>query len=149
MARYTGAIVIGADHAGFRLKNFITAELEQLGIAVTDIGAHTLDPLDGYPHYAGLVAGAVARGEFIRGIAICGSGIGTSIACNRVKGVRAALSVTAEMARLSRLHNNANILVLGERITPFNVASEIVKVWLETDFEGGRHECRVADIDAI
>jgi ribose 5-phosphate isomerase B len=140
-------IIIGSDHAGYALKTFIKAELEKRGISCKDVGAHKLDPEDDYPDFACLVADAVAKKEFTRGIAICGAGIGTSIVANRYPGVRAALCVTAEMACLSRAHNNANVLVLGQRITPFQSAAEILAVWLETGFEGGRHERRVDKID--
>jgi len=140
-------IIIGSDHAGFDLKTFIKGELEKRGISVHDVGAQILDPQDDYPVYASAVARAISDGEFSRGIAICGAGIGTSIVANRFLHVRAALCVTPEMARLSRAHNNANILVLGQRITPFGQASEILRIWLDTEFEGGRHERRVNKIE--
>jgi ribose 5-phosphate isomerase B len=140
-------IIIGSDHAGFALKTFIKGKLEKLGFNITDIGAQTLDPQDDYPVYASAVARAISNGAFSRGIAICGAGIGTSIVANRFPHVRAALCVTPEMARLSRAHNNSNILVLGERITPFDQASEILHIWLDTEFEGGRHERRVNKIE--
>ena len=139
-------IIIGSDHAGYALKEFIKNELDRLGIHYKDIGTNNMDSVD-YPIYAARVAKGVASGEYTRGIAICGSGLGASMVANRFKGIRAALCVTEEMARYSRQHNNANVLVLGERITPVNTASKILRIWLEEEFEGGRHERRIKLID--
>jgi len=139
-------IIIGSDHAGFAMKEYIKSELARLGIAVDDVGVFNEEKSD-YPLYAGRVARAVAKGEYERGIAVCGSGIGASITANRFRGVRAALCVTEEMAKLSRLHNNANVLVIGGRITPQNEVSKILNAWLTVGFEGGRHEKRIRMID--
>lgn len=140
------AIIIGSDHAGFRLKDHIKKDLAAMGIPVEDVGVFNDQPSD-YPVYSARVAAGVARGEFKRGIAICGSGIGASIVANRFKKVRAALCITPEMGAMSRRHNDANVLVLGERITAPDVASEILKQWLTTPFEGGRHARRNDMID--
>ncbi len=141
-------IIIGSDHAGYALKEFIKTELDRLGIQHKDIGTNSMDSVD-YPIYAARVAKGVASGEYARGIAICGSGLGASMVANRFKGIRAALCVTEDMARYSRQHNNANVLVLGERITPLDIASKVLRIWLEEEFEGGRHERRVKQIDEI
>jgi ribose 5-phosphate isomerase B len=141
-------IIIGSDHAGFAMKVHIEAELDRLGIAYKDIGAYSEERSD-YPLFSAKVAKAVSNGEFERGILICGSGIGASITANRFRKVRAALCVTQEMARLSRTHNNANILVLGGRITPFDEALKILNIWLNTGFEGGRHLARITMIDEV
>ena len=141
-------IIIGSDHAGYALKEFIKSELDRQGIQHKDIGTNSTDSVD-YPIYAARVAKGVANGEYTRGIAICGSGLGASMVANRFKGIRAALCVTEEMARYSRQHNNANVLVLGERITPVDMASKILRIWLEEEFEGGRHERRLKLIDEI
>ena len=141
-------IIIGSDHAGFALKEFIKSELETLGLQFKDVGTNSTDSVD-YPVYAARVAKGVASGEYTRGIAICGSGLGASMVANRFKGVRAALCVTEEMAKYSRQHNNANVLVLGERITPEDTASKILRIWLEEEFEGGRHERRLKLIDQV
>lgn len=142
-------IVIGSDHAGYNLKEFIKAELLALGIPVVDEGTtNGTDSVD-YPIFSARVAGKVAAGIFTRGVSVCGSGIGASIAANRFRKVRAALCVTPEMAKLSRLHNNANVLVMGERITTLAVAKEILMTWLSTEFEAGRHCRRVDQLDTV
>jgi ribose 5-phosphate isomerase B len=142
------AIVIASDHAGFKLKSFVKKELEKRQISVEDAGVYSEESSD-YPIYISRAASKVSQGKFKRGIVLCGSGIGASIVANRFKNVRAALCVTPEMARLSRQHNDSNVLALGERITPENVAAEILSAWLETSFEGGRHERRVRQIDTV
>ncbi len=139
-------IVIGSDHAGFEMKEFLKEELHKRGFALKDVGTETTKPTD-YPLYAGRVAHSVADGENDRGIAVCGAGIGASIAANRVRGVRAALCTSVEMAKLSRAHNNANVLVLGGRTTPKELATQILDAWLETPFEGGRHIPRIEMLD--
>jgi ribose 5-phosphate isomerase B len=141
-------IVIGSDHAGFELKEYIKGVLDQLGIPHRDVGTDSTEPVD-YPLYAGRVARAVAKGEYPRGIAICGAGIGASITANRFRGVRAALCVTVEMAKLARGHNDANVLVMGGRITPQETAKEILRTWLNASFEGGRHTQRVRQLDTL
>jgi ribose 5-phosphate isomerase B len=145
----TAAVVIGSDHAGWELKEAVKAKLESKKFAVSDLSEPSLNPADDYPKYAFRVAKAVADGTFDRGIVICGTGIGASIAANRVKGVRAALCLTEEMAVLSRKHNNANVLVLGGRLTAPEKASSIIEAWLSTAFEGGRHEGRVRQLDKM
>lgn len=124
------------------MKEFIKVELGRLGIAVKDLGAPAYDADDDYPLFSARVAAAVSKGEFERGISVCGSGIGASIAANRFRHVRAALCVTVEMAELSRRHNDANMLVIGGRITPKQTVTAILNAWLNTAFEGGRHARR-------
>lgn len=141
-------IAIGSDHAGFHLKEAVKARLLELGHEVDDKGTHSTDSTD-YPEQAAAVARAVAQGEVPRGVLICGSGIGMSITANRLHGVRAVLAPTLEHAKLGRLHNNANLLCMGERLTPQDLALEILQVFLETEFEGGRHERRVEKIDSL
>ncbi len=138
-------IAIGADHGGFLLKNQVRDRLITSGHEVRDFGTNSSDSTD-YPDYAGPVAHAVANGEFERGILVCGSGVGMSIAANKVHGIRAALGVSPEQVALIRQHNNANILTLGERFIQEPAAEELVKIFLETPFEGGRHERRVEKI---
>jgi ribose 5-phosphate isomerase B len=146
MAESPKKIIIGSDHAGFEMKEYVKSLLVKQGIAFDDVGVNSTDRSD-YPLYAAKVARAVSRGEYERGIALCGSGIGASITANRFRKVRAALCITEEMARLSRLHNNANVLVIGGRITSQEEVSKILDAWFTTDFEGGRHEIRVRMID--
>lgn len=139
-------IAIGSDHGGINLKetiikNFTTVEF-------VDIGTHSNESCD-YPDYAVLVGTAVADGLADRGIVVCGSGIGVSIAANKVKGIRAALCVNEYMAEMSRRHNDANVLALGERILGNDLALAIVKRWLETPFDGGRHQARIDKISAM
>ncbi|HOG07666.1 MAG: ribose 5-phosphate isomerase B [Syntrophales bacterium] len=141
-------LTIGADHAGFALKEALKAALVAQGYDVVDAGTSNAEPAD-YPDFATLVARAISRGTGERGILICGSGIGMSITANRFPGVRAALCLDAEAARLSRLHNDANILVLAARRTGTEAALEITFVWLATPFEGGRHQRRLEKLRAI
>src|SRR4030042_114576 len=131
-------IIIGADHAGYRLKETLKPFLVEMGLAVTDAGTDNEQAVD-YPDFAIKVAGAVAAGIFPRGILICGSGVGMSIAANRFPGVRAALCRDEETARLSRMHNDANILVLAGRKTDPETARAIARTWLDTPFAGERH----------
>jgi ribose 5-phosphate isomerase B len=142
-------VVIGADHAGFALKEAIKGWLTEWGIPHRDVGAEVLDPGDDYPDFAARVAAAVAGGEAERGILVCGSGIGMSIAANKVPGVRAAVCRDERDARASREHNDANVLCLGGRFTEEGAAREIVRTWLETPFAGGRHERRVRKIRGL
>ena len=141
-------IAIGSDHAGFRYKEKIKTLLESLGHSVKDFGTHSDAPVD-YPVYIRPVAESVARGEFERGIVLGGSGNGEAMTANRVRGIRCALCWNLESARLARQHNNANVLSLGERMMSPETALEIVQVWLETPFEGGRHQVRIDLIDSI
>ncbi len=138
-------IVIAADHAGFELKEVIKAELEALGFDVHDLGTYDTESVD-YPDFADALAGAVRNGDARRGVLLCGTGIGASIAANRHRGVRAALCHDAESARFGRLHNDANVLVLGGRVTPDETARECLRIFLDTPFEGGRHTRRVAKL---
>ncbi|MBR2524905.1 ribose 5-phosphate isomerase B [bacterium] len=139
-------IAIGSDHGGFNLKGKIIKYLEEKGYEVKDYGTYSTDSCD-YPVYAKAVAKSVANGENEKGIIVCGSGIGVSIAANKVKGVRAALCHESHSAMLSRLHNNANVLCLGERITGESLALDIVDVWLKSEYEGGRHQRRIDMLD--
>ena len=141
-------IAIGSDHAGFEYKEEIRDFLEELGHSVTDFGTHSNEPVD-YPLFIRPVAEAVGRGEFERGIVLGGSGNGEAIVANRVKGIRCALCWNEESARLGRQHNNANLLSLGQRMVSLPTALEIVRIWLETPFEGGRHQRRIDLIDAL
>lgn len=141
-------IAIGSDHAGFRLKEEIKELLTKLGHTVTDMGTHSEEPVD-YPQYIQPVAKAVAGGEQDRGIVLGGSGNGEAMAANRFRGVRCGLCWSVESARLARLHNDANILALGQRLVETPTARAIVEVWLTTPFEGGRHERRIAMLDEL
>ncbi len=139
------SIVIASDHAGFELKETLKQELEALGFAVNDLGTHGAESVD-YPDYADALARAVAAGEAGRGVLLCGTGIGASIAANRHAGVRAALCHDAQSASMSRRHNDANVLVLGGRVTAPETARECLRIFLDTPFEGGRHARRVAKL---
>src|SRR3979411_8957 len=131
-------ISLGTDHAGFRYKEKVKAFLTELGHEVKDFGTFNEDTVD-YPVFIRAAAEAVARGECDRGIVFGGSGNGEAMAANKVKGVRCALCWNEELARLSRQHNDSNVLSLGQRMIPEELALEIVRVWLGTPFEGGRH----------
>ena len=139
-------IPIGADHAGFPLKERLKAELARLGYEPLDVGAHSADSVD-YPDFAHEVAARVKRGEAARGVLLCGTGLGMSYAANRHNGVRAAVAWTPEIARLAREHNDANVLVLPARFVSEDEGVRILRTWLDTRFEGGRHARRVAKID--
>ena len=134
-------VIIGSDHGGFSLKTIIAAHLEQQGITVEDVGCYSEDSCD-YPVIAKEVAKKVLL-EAGRGILVCGTGIGMSIAANKFKGIRASLCSDTYSARMTRKHNNSNVLCLGERVIGPGLALDIVDEWLVTDFEGGRHERRV------
>lgn len=138
----TETIAIAADHAGFDLKGTLSEELQQAGFKVLDLGTNSAESVD-YPDFADALAGAVTDGRVTRGVLVCGSGIGISMAANRHKGVRAALCRDATDARLAREHNDANVLVLGGRITGIEVARDCLKAFLTTPFAGGRHAKRV------
>ncbi|MGH9164346.1 MAG: ribose 5-phosphate isomerase B [Acidimicrobiales bacterium] len=141
-------VAIGSDHAGYRLKTHLVATLEKLGHEVEDLGTDSEQPVD-YPGICANVGRAVVRGDADRGIVLGGSGQGEQLAANKVRGVRAALCNDLYTARLSREHNDANVLSMGGRIVGTGLAEEIVALWLATDFEGGRHAPRVAQIMAI
>jgi len=140
-------IAIGSDHAGFQYKEKIKDFLRKLGHEVKDFGTNSDAAVD-YPVYIRPTAESVAKGECERGIVLGGSGNGEAIVANRVKGVRCALCWNLESARLGRQHNNANVISIGERMVTLEMALEIVKVWLDTPFEGGRHQRRIDLIDA-
>lgn len=141
-------VAIGADHAGVDLKGHLVAELQRLGHESVDLGTHSTESVD-YPPICAAVGRAVVTGEAERGIVLGGSGQGEQIAANKVHGVRAALCNDLYTARLSREHNDANVLAMGGRIVATGLASEILELWLATPFEGGRHERRVAQIADI
>jgi ribose 5-phosphate isomerase B len=139
-------IALGTDHAGFRLKEKVKELLGTLGHEVKDFGTFNEEPVD-YPRFIRPAAEAVARGECDRGIVFGGSGNGEAMAANKVRGVRCALCWNEESARLSRQHNDANVLSLGQRLIPEDLALQIVRVWLTTPFEGGRHAARIAQLE--
>ncbi|HUL71958.1 MAG TPA: ribose 5-phosphate isomerase B [Vicinamibacterales bacterium] len=141
-------IALGADHAGVTLKANIKQLLDERGIAYQDFGTNTTDSVD-YPDYAVPVARAVASGAFDLGILFCGSGLGMAMAANKIPGVLAAPVIDEESARLSREHNDANVLALGERLTPPDLARRIVNLFLDTAFAGGRHQRRVDKLRAL
>lgn len=139
-------IAIGSDHAGFQYKEKIKELLKSLGHVVADFGTDSTEPVD-YPLFIRPVAEAVAGGECERGIVLGGSGNGEAIAANRVKRVRCALCWNVESARLGRQHNNANMISIGQRMMTLETALEIVRVWLATPFDGGRHQRRIEQLD--
>jgi ribose 5-phosphate isomerase B len=141
-------IIIGGDHGGYDLKVLVVEYLRRQGHEVEDIGAHGHDSVD-YPQYAVHVAEAVTGGKADRGILICGSGIGMCMTANRITGARAALVSEPYAARMSRRHNNSNILCLGGRFLGDQLAFEIVSAWLQEEFEGGRHQRRLDLIDQL
>jgi ribose 5-phosphate isomerase B len=140
-------IAIGSDHAGFEYKEKIKALLSTLGHEVRDFGTFSAEPPVDYPLFIRPTAESVARGEFERGIVLGGSGNGEAMVANKVHGVRCALCWNLETARLARAHNDSNALSLGQRMIPEDLALEIVKIWLVTPFEGGRHVLRIAEIE--
>ena len=135
-------IAIGCDHAAFNEKEKLKKYLIKNGYELVDVGTNSSDSVD-YPSFGHEVGKLVANNKVNKGIVICGSGIGISIAANKIKGVRAALCTSSEHAKMSRKHNDANVLALGARMTDFSLILEIVQSWLNTDFEGGRHLKRV------
>ncbi len=139
-------LALGSDHAGFELKQALKQVLSELGVSWQDMGTDSLESCD-YPDYARKVAESVSKGTVTRGIVCCGSGIGVSIVANKVRRVRAALCRDVESARLSRQHNDANVLCLGARTTDQSLVPDIVKVFLSTEFEGVRHQRRVDKIE--
>ena len=141
-------IAIGCDHGGFALKQEVMRHLDELGLAYKDFGTYSEESCD-YPIYGEAVARAVAGGEYERGILICGTGIGISMAANKVKGIRAACCSDCFSAKYTRLHNNANVLCFGGRVVGAGLACMMVDAFLETGFEGGRHQRRVDKILAL
>ena len=141
-------IVIGNDHSAVELREVISAHLREKGIEVEEVGTFSTESSN-YPEWGEKVARKVVAKEADLGIAICGTGVGISIAANKVKGIRACVCSEPYSARMSRQHNNANVLAMGGRVTGFGPAGEIVRAWVETEFEGGRHERRVNKIMAL
>ena len=139
-------IAVGSDHAGFDYKENVKVLLQELGYETRDFGTFNTEPVD-YPVFIRPVAEAVARGEFERGIVLGGSGNGEAIVANKVKGIRCALCWSLDTARWAREHNDANVLALGQRTIPPELALEIVRVWIATDFAGGRHLHRIRQIE--
>jgi RpiB/LacA/LacB family sugar-phosphate isomerase len=138
-------IAIGADHAGFALKDQVRDALREAGHEVVDVGTNSAESTD-YPDYAGAVARDVVSGAADRGILVCSTGVGMSIAANKVDGIRAAIAFNPDEVRLTRAHNDANIITIGARYTNSQVANEMVRVFLETPFDGGRHARRIGKI---
>ena len=141
-------IALGSDHGGYALKQHIIEYLDAHGLDYRDFGCHSTESCD-YPDFGEAAARAVASGEYDRGIVICTTGIGISIAANKVHGVRCALCTDPLMAEMTRRHNDANMLAIGAGFTGKNLAERMVEVFLSTDFEGGRHERRVNKLNAI
>jgi ribose 5-phosphate isomerase B len=140
-----GAIAVASDHAGFDLKEILKRDLQEAGLEVLDLGTNSTQSVD-YPDFGTAMADAVASGKAERGVLVCGTGIGISMAANRNPKVRAALVHDVTSARLSRLHNDANIVAFGQRLIGTETAREALKVFLGTEFEGGRHATRVAKL---
>ena len=141
-------IALASDHAGFEYKVKVKKILDQLHLEYKDYGSYSDEPVD-YPDFAYAAAKSVGSGESEKGILICGSGIGVDIVANKVENVRSALCANIEMAELSRRHNNANVLSIGERLTDWETTEKIIRVWLASPFDGGRHERRVGKIHAL
>ena len=148
MGENRSAIIIGCDHGAVELKTVIKRYLEDTGVEVADVGTHGTSSVD-YPEYGCKVSAAVSKGDYARGVLLCGTGLGMSMVANRFSGVRAALCNDLFSARMSREHNDANILVMGGRVVGEALALEIVKYWLETPFGGGRHQKRLDQFDGI
>lgn len=140
-------IPIASDHAGVEMKNRLVSELKKMGYEPVDLGSNDPDAADDYPDFGHPVAREVSKGEAKRGILLCGSGVGMDIVANRYPGVRAALAWEPEIGALSRRHNNSNVLVLPARFMSDDNAIKTMKQWLDTKFEGGRHERRIEKID--
>lgn len=140
-----GAIAVASDHAGFDLKEILKRDLQEAGLEVLDLGTNSTQSVD-YPDFGMAMADAVASGKAERGVLVCGTGIGISMAANRNPKVRAALVHDVTSARLSRLHNDANVVAFGQRLIGTETAREALKVFLGTEFEGGRHANRVAKL---
>ncbi len=138
-------IAVGSDHRGYLLKERLKKMLEKLGHEIVDLGSMNAEPAD-YPDFGIPVAEMTAKGDVDRGIVVCGSGIGMSIAANKVKGVRAALCRTVDEARMTRRHNDSNVLALSEKSGDDPQVEDLVRIWLETEFEGGRHRQRIDKI---
>ena len=144
----TRRIAIGSDHAGFHLKELIGKHLRERGYTVIDVGTHSQERAD-YPQYGAAVGHLIADGQSDFGVLVCGSGIGMCIAANKVPGIRAGVAHDVETARLMRAHNDAQVICFGERNTAPELAIACLEVFLETDFEGGRHAARVQQLEAL
>lgn len=143
----TKKIALAADHAGYEEKEKLKATLDEMGVKYDDMGTNSTDSVD-YPDYALKVAEAVSSGDYDQGLLVCGSGTGMAIAANKVPGIRAAVAWNEDIARLARQHNDANVLSIAARFTPYDEVKKIVKAWFDADFEGGRHVRRVEKIEA-
>jgi ribose 5-phosphate isomerase B len=141
-------IAVGSDHAGYALKEQLAGELRDLGHEVLDLGAHSPERVD-YPDFGAAVGRAVVGGDAELGLCVCGSGVGIAMAANKVPGVRAATVHDVTSARLTRQHNDANVICLGERLIGPEVASEVLRAWLDAEFEGGRHAGRVDKLSGL
>jgi ribose 5-phosphate isomerase B len=141
-------IIIGSDHAAYQMKEKIKAYIIKIGVDIEDVGAYSEDSVD-YPDFGIKVASSVSKGKFKRGILLCGTGIGMSMVANKFPHVRAALCNDLFSAGMSRRHNNSNILVMGGRVIGETLAMEILKAWLETPFDGGRHQLRIEKFDNL
>ena len=141
-------IVMGSDHAGYNLKLKVKAHLEARGFEVMDVGTNSAESCN-YTIYAHALCEAIQKGEAPLGILVCGTGIGMSMAANKHKGIRAACCENTFSARMTRMHNNANVLCFGERVIGYGLACDIVDQFVNTEFEGGRHQARVDDINAL
>jgi len=141
-------LALGSDHAGFEMKDDIKKFLDEIKIHYNDFGTYDENTCD-YPIYAEKVGVAVASGEYKRGILICGSGIGMSMAVNKIKGIRGALVDNTYIAEMCRRHNNSNVLIMPGRLIGKTLAREITKIWLKTEFDGGRHEIRLEEMIEI
>lgn len=141
-------IAVACDHGGLRLKNVLIDEMKKQGYEVVDYGTYTEDSCD-YPDYASKAAKAVASGECEKGVIVCGTGIGVSITCNKVDGIRCALCHDVFSAKATRAHNDTNMIAMGQRVIGEGLAVEILNAWLHTDFEGGRHVKRIEKMMAL
>lgn len=135
-------VALGADHGGYELKEAVRAHLEKQGIEVQDLGTHSSDSVD-YPEYGFAVGNAILKGQADLGIAVCGTGLGISIAANKIPGIRAVVCTETFSARMAREHNNANVLAMGGRVVGVGLALDIVDIFLKTEFAGGRHARRI------
>ena len=140
-------IALGCDHAGFDIKDEVVEHIKELGYSVLDCGTNSSESVD-YPEFGHAVGKTVISGDADYGIVICGSGIGISIAANKIEGIRAALCTTVEHAKMSRNHNNANVLALGTRMTEISLVKEIISTWLSSEFDAGRHELRINKLES-
>ena len=141
-------IIMGSDHAGFGLKLKVKAHLEARGFEVADVGTHTPESCN-YTVYADALCKAIAAGEADLGILVCGTGVGMSMAANKHKGIRAACCENTFSARMTRMHNDANVLCIGERVMGYGLACDMADLFVDTPFEGGRHQARVDDLNAL